>query len=87
MPDFSATWKQLLADLERERDELRLKIHLAKADGRDQLEKAERKLEQLRARAEVVKSTAKGSAGDVEQAAKALASEIKEGFAKVRRQL
>lgn len=87
MPDFSATWKQLLADLERERDELRLKVHLAKADGRDQLAKAERKLEQLRARAEVVKSTAKGSAGDVEQAAKVLASEIKEGFAKVRRQL
>ena len=87
MPDFSATWKQLLADLDRERDELRLKIHLAKADGRDQLAKAERKLEQLRARAQVVKSTAKESAGDVEQAAKALAAQIKEGFAKVRRQL
>ncbi len=87
MPDFSATWKQLLADLERERDELRLKIHLAKADGRDQFERLEQRLQKLRARADRVKSTAKDAADDVEDAAEDLVEEIREGFAKVRRML
>jgi hypothetical protein len=87
MPDFSATWKQLLADLERERDELRLQAHLGKAEARDHLAKAEQKLEELRQRARLVGGTAQDAAGNVETAAKALAAEVREGFSRVRRLL
>jgi hypothetical protein len=87
MADFSATWKQLLTDLERERDELRLKAHLAKAEAKDHLAKAEQKLEEFRERVPIAKGVGKDAAGNVEEAAKALAAEIREGFARVRRVL
>ena len=87
MPDFSATWKQLIADLERERDELRLKVHLAKAEAREHLIKTEEKLDELRQRGHVAKGVAHDAAGNVEDKAKELVGEIREGFARVRRLL
>ncbi|MFI5234545.1 MAG: hypothetical protein ACHQXA_02435 [Gemmatimonadales bacterium] len=87
MPDFSATWTQLLADLERERDELRLKVALGKAEAKSQLEKAEAKLDEFRHRAHLTKDTAQNAAGNVESAAKTLAAEIREAFARVRKTL
>ena len=87
MPDFSATWKQLIADLERERDELRLKAHLAKAEAKEHLIKTEEKFDELRQRGHVAKGVANDAAGNVEDKAKALVAEIREGFARVRRLL
>lgn len=84
MADFHATWSKWLADLERERDELRLKAHLGKAEARDHLARAEQKLEEFRQKAPIAKGVAKDAAGQVEASAKALASEIREAFARVR---
>jgi hypothetical protein len=87
MADFHATWSKWLADLERERDELRLKAHLGKAEARDHLARAEQKIEEFRQKAPIAKGVAKDAAGQVEESAKALASEIREAFARVRRVL
>jgi hypothetical protein len=48
MIDFKGTWKQVVADLERDFGELRLKAHLGKAEARDLWSKAEEKLFELR---------------------------------------
>ncbi len=85
------TWKakvhEVLADLERERDELKLKIHLAKADGRDELARIEDKIAQLRFRAGAAGSEARGAMDDIGDAASRLVGEIREGFARVRKTL
>ena len=85
MTDWRAKWQKTLTDLERERDELRLKIHLAKAEGRDELDKLDQKLADLRLRAHAASSEAKGAMGDVGSAAKNLVDEIRAGFDRVRK--
>jgi hypothetical protein len=87
MTDWRGKWQQALADLERERDELRLKAHLAKAEGRDELDRLDQKLSELRLRASAAGSEAKGAMGDVGEAAKSLIQEIKAGFDRVRKTL
>ena len=42
------TLRSAVMDLERRRDELRLKLHLAKADARDEWERTEQKWERVR---------------------------------------
>ena len=85
MLNFSATWNQLLADLERERDELRLQLRLGKAEARDQFKEAERKLAALRTQLNDVEGTAKSAAATTATKAKAIAAEIRESFARIRK--
>jgi hypothetical protein len=87
MPDLNATWKKLIADLERERDELRLQAHLGRAEARDYLADAEAKLADLRQRAEAGRGAAREAADRIEEKAKALAAEIRTSFTKVRQAL
>lgn len=86
-----AEWRdrinELMTRLEQERDELQLKMHLAKADARDELAKLDDKMAQLRERASRVDDEAKEAFGDISDAARNLAAEIKEGFERVRKQL
>ena len=85
MTDWRAKWQQALADLERERDELKLKIHLAKAEGRDELDRLDQKIAELRFRAQAAGSEAKDAMGDVGGAARNLVDEIRAGFDRVRK--
>lgn len=87
MLDLKATWNQLINDLERERDELRLKIHLGKVEARDMLAKVDHKLDNLRLRAGKILDSAQDSAGNVQDSAKALVTEIQEGLKRVRKLL
>ena len=84
MLDLKPTWNQLISDLERERDELRVKVHLGKADARDAFAKLERKLEDLRRRAQRMFGAAQDTAGHLEDSAKALVDEIRLGFKRIR---
>lgn len=83
------TWKaklqDVLADLERERDELKLKLHLAKAEGRDELARMEEKIAELRFRAGAAGTEARDAMDGINEAASRLADEIREGFARVRK--
>jgi len=82
---WKAKWQDVLAELERERDELKLKVHLAKADGRDELARMEEKIAELRFRAGAAGTEARDAMGDIGDAASRLAEEIREGFARVRK--
>jgi hypothetical protein len=77
--------RKLTEQLEQERDELKLKIGLAKLEARDEWKDLEGKMDSLRARAKVVRDEAREASGDVGAAADVLAVEIKEGFARLRK--
>ena len=85
--NWRAKWQQVLTDLERERDELKLRIHLAKAEGRDEWDRIDKKLDELRFRASAAGTEAKDAMDDVGEAAKKLADEIKAGLDRVRKTL
>jgi hypothetical protein len=85
--DWRAKWQQVLTDLERERDELKLRIHLAKAEGRDEWARIDQKLSELRFRADAAGTEAREAMDDVGEAAKKLADEIRAGLDRVRKTL
>lgn len=87
MEDVKGRMQSVLKQLETERDELRLKLGLAKLEARDEWKELEGKMDALRGRLKVVGAEAKEASGDVAAAADVLAEEIKEGFSKIRKMM
>lgn len=85
MADANARLQTLLQQLETERDELKLKLGLAKLEARDEWHALEAKMDALRGRMKVIGGEAKEASGDVGAAMDVLAGEIKEGFSKIRK--
>lgn len=85
--DWHAKFQDVMSDLERERDELKLKLHLGKAEAKEELAKLEEKLAELKFRAGAAGSEAKSAMGEIGEAAGKLADEIKQGFDRVRKTL
>ena len=67
------------------RDELRLKMHLARKDARDQWDPVEEKWRHFQARAGDLREASADAAEDVWTGLKALGREIGEGYEKIRR--
>lgn len=84
MPEGNDKLQKLLQQLETERDELKLKLGLAKLEAREEWGELERKMDSLRGRLKVLGGEAREASGDVADAASALAAEIKEGFQRLR---
>jgi len=78
-------FKELITSLERVRDEIKLKIHLAAADARDEWEELERKLGHLRAKVNTLGRVAEDAAGDVGEAVELLGKELKKGYERLRK--
>jgi acetoin utilization protein AcuB len=70
--------------LKRARDELRVQIHLAKADARDLWDRTERKLEEVEGKVRLVSKGAEEPLQDVAEAARGLLREIREGYRRIR---
>jgi hypothetical protein len=89
MTDWRTKWQEVLADLERQRDELKLKLHLGRADARDEWArlKLDEKLATLRQRADAAGGEAREAMKDIGIAADRLADEIREGLERVRKTL
>jgi hypothetical protein len=89
------TWNEKLQDLltglEQERDELRLKLHLASKDARDEFEALESRLDALRARLGDAGTEAKGAATDVggvvSETARKVVDDLRDGYRKIREQM
>ncbi len=79
--------RELMDDLKKERAELELKIYLAKAEVRDEWEKAERKWQELKARADLLGGEVKDASKDVGKAARSLAQELKHAYKRIYQQL
>jgi hypothetical protein len=89
MTDWKAAWQEVLQDLERQRDELKVRLHLARAEARDEWDKLklDEKLATLRQRADSAGIEARGALKDIGTAAERLADEIREGLDRVRKTL
>jgi F0F1-type ATP synthase membrane subunit b/b' len=71
-------------ELKRVRDELRLKIHLGKAEAKDLWDKSELKFEDVESKLKHVSEQAEQPLSDVRDAAQLLLSEIRDGFKRIR---
>jgi hypothetical protein len=69
------------------RDELRVRVHLAKADARDEWEKAEAKWFRMQSSLSIAEDDAAHAAKDVQAAWRQLIREIGDGYARVRESL
>ena len=84
MTDAKEQIDEMISRLKQERDELRVRLHLAKEDVSDEWEKIEAALARLESKAKHVGGAAKEAYPDVAAAAKLLAEEIGNGFKKIR---
>ena len=76
---------ELLAKLRTERDELRVRLHLAGAEAREEWEKLEPRLAELEARAARVGDATGVAAKDIGTALGMLGEEIGAGYARIRK--
>jgi CBS domain-containing protein len=73
--------------IQRVRDELRVRIHLAKADARDLWERTERKLEEVEGKLKVVSKGTEEPLHEVAEVARGLLREIRNGYQRIRKSL
>jgi hypothetical protein len=78
---------ELMDEIKKERGELELKMYLAKAEVRDEWEKAEKKWHEFKAQADLLAKEAREASGDVSKAAKSLAQELKSAYKRIYHQL
>lgn len=77
----------ILESIKQQRDEINLQLHLAKADVRDEWEKTEHKLDQLKNKMDAVRHEMGDASGDVLAALKITAEEIRNGYDRIRKVL
>ena len=76
---------RLVRRLEQQRDELRVKMHLAKADARDEWNNLERQWEEMRPRITQASSVMGDTAKDVGSALKLALEELGRGYDRLRK--
>ena len=84
---FSARFRDELAVLRRVRDELRVQVHLGKADAQDRWRELEQKWHALEQKATTIGREAREPLHEVREAAEDLADELRRGYRKLRRAL
>ena len=85
MADLEQEMKKLEETLLQQRDELRLKLHLAKADARDEWEELEKKWVEVQAKFAEVQKAAGESGKEIEAAARLLGDELLSGYERIHR--
>jgi len=85
MADMREEMKKLQETLLQQRDELRVKLHLAQADARDEWEGLEKKWEEVQAKFAQAQKVAGESSEDIEAAARLLGDELLKGYDRLRR--
>lgn len=78
---------KLVSFLEQQRDELKVKMHLAKSDALDEWHKVEKKWDELMVKVDKIQDEAAESSKDIEDAAEKLADEIKKGYERIKKQV
>lgn len=78
---------RLLENLRQERDELRVRIHLAKLEVQQEWEKAEEQWEKFKARADEALQDTKEVADDLLKSAKVIGEELKNAYLRIRERL
>jgi len=84
---IKATLQREIDNLRRTRDELRLQLHLAAADAKDEFDKLETKWVRVEAELNRLGAHTKEPLGDLAHAGRELADELTKGYARIREQL
>lgn len=84
MSDNSKILESLVRRARQERDELRLQVHLAELEGRDEFERLSAHVDQLAAQYELAQKAVSESVGNVAAAMTLAAEEMIAGFRRVR---
>jgi chromosome segregation ATPase len=79
--------QQLFDQLREERDELRVRAHLLKAELRDEWQEIEEKWKHLEPKLERLKAGARESVGDIGAATRQLGEEIGNAYRRIRKAL
>lgn len=74
---------ETISSLKQQRDEIALQMHLGKAELKDEWSKLQKRLDELNNEFEPVKDAVGESAENVVESLKMVASELKDGFARV----
>jgi hypothetical protein len=79
--------EELISTLKQQRDELRVKMHLASAEAKQEYERLSDRINELMAQYEPTKDAATESAGKVFSALKLAGEEMLNGFNRIRKTL
>jgi len=85
MNDIKLRIDEMLDNLKQERDELRVKLQLAKLEATDEWGKIEAKLVKLEAKVKEIGGATAEASQSIGEAAKLLGEEIREGLKKIAR--
>lgn len=85
--DYRKELQDMLEQLKTERDEINVKLHLARAEARDQWEVAEKQWFAFKQKSEKVLTEVDHTSGEVKQALTLLADELKGGYRRIKDQL
>ena len=83
MNDVKSNVEKILEELKQDRDELQVKVHLAKMEASEEWEKLETKMGKLEDKSRELASATADAAQDIGAAAKLLGEEIRDGFKKI----
>ncbi|MEB2283779.1 MAG: hypothetical protein B6D46_16035 [Polyangiaceae bacterium UTPRO1] len=84
MTDKRFDLETIVQELRQQRDEIRVRLHLARADARDEFERLEKQWEHARAKLGVIGEEAGKAAGEVGAALRLALEELRQGYRKVR---
>lgn len=84
MSDILEITEKLIDDLKEERDHLRVQIALAKAEAKDEWSVLEKKWEKFSQEAQVMADVARDTAKEARDDLSVLASDIKDGYKRLR---
>lgn len=84
MSEMRSTVSDMIGKLKQERDELKLKMHLASMDAKDEYDRISNKVDQLTAQYEPMTDAAQETAENVFSALGLVADELKIGYQRVR---
>ena len=84
MTDLGKRIDDEVEDLRRLRDELRVQMHLAKAEAKELWEDMEQRFSEVEGKAKQVAREAEGPLEDIGEAARLLADEIRSGYRRIR---
>jgi hypothetical protein len=85
MSEHKERIRSLVERLETERDELKVKVGLAKLEAREEWQEIQGKLDRLRGRAKVLGDEAGEAGEEVGAALEVLGNEIRDGFNRIRK--
>ena len=87
MSDDKSSLDKLVSELKQQRDELRLQMHLASMEARDEYERLSGKYDELSDQYEPVSNAVEETAENLLSALSLAAGELKVGFQRVRKAL